>query len=269
MSLSENTVKLYNFYLKKYIKSDFSDVAKTIETIKNSKNRFGEPMSESAQKIIISAIMWKLSKQGNSEILINKYRKEIKEVLKITNETDRDNDVYSGHIPDWNDIIKIRDAQQPYSRDHLILALYTYIPPRRETDYVFLKIANREDDMDDTSFNYYDTRNQVFVFNVYKTVKVYKKQRIDTPDELINIIEKYIDVHVLKSGDLLLNFKDRFQLLYRLKKLLGCGIDNIRHSFVNNEFKTMPNSRTLEYNAYAMGHSLMQHLRYRKNIKDS
>ena len=87
------------------------------------------------------------------------------------------------------------------------------------------------------------------------------------PPELSKIIDKYIKDNKLKNGDLLFGFHSTLQLLYRLKKLLGCGVDNIRHSYINYRYSkyNLPPSKEMEEMANQLGHSLTTDLRYRKN----
>lgn len=265
---TESTKKIYQYYVNRfYDKKKVLTPNKFFREISDLNNKKGKEMTISTIKLIISSIIWQLRKEKASEKIIQHYSKLIKELKSEAKYQEQDHNKYEGFIPDWKDIIKIRDQTED-PLDHLILSLYTYIPPRRLKDFLMMKITNNVGSKENRGFNYYDMQEKTFTFNVYKTQKAFKGQTFDVPDELCNIIDDYIKLKKLKSGSLLLGLKNYFQLGYRLRKLLKCSCDNIRHSFVNHEYtnvKNMPESSRMEEVAREMGHSLETHLRYRKN----
>lgn len=264
---TESTKKMYEFYLNKYKSADLYKPKDILEKLVNVKTRKNEALSVSCVKVILSAFVWKLKQDKEPDKkVIEKYQEYIKELKTISSEREKDHNKVSGTIPKWDEIEKIRDKEHELKhwKNHLILSLYTYIPPRRLKDYVMLKIAMTPKDMKDEHYNYYDMKNNKLIFNVYKTQKTHHTQTETIPEELATIIDKYIDDKNLKAGDLLLGFKDYHQIHYILNKLLGCGVDNIRHSFVNNEYDS-PAVKKMEENAEKMGHTLSTHIQYHKN----
>jgi len=265
---TESTKKMYQYYVDRFY--DSKKVLypnKFFKEISNLTNKKGEEMTISTIKLIISSIIWKLRQVKADAKILKHYSRLIKELKSEAKYQEQDHNKYEGVIPDWKNIIEVRETTT-VPIDHLILSLYTYIAPRRLKDFLLMKITNNVGAKENRGFNYYDTKEKTFTFNVYKTSKAFKGQTFDVPEKLYDIIDDYIKLKKLKSGELLLGFRNYFQLGYRLKKLLGCSCDNIRHSFINHEYenvKNLPESSRMEEVAREMGHSLETHLRYRKN----
>lgn len=108
----------------------------------------------------------------------------------------------------WDKFIKKRDElyKSKYaSSEHLLLSMYSYIPPVRQ-DYgnirIFYKepsekdLIYREDDKEIKIENYIILKNLyegVLVLNDYKTKKIYKEYRTELPKELVEIIKDSIE----------------------------------------------------------------------------
>ena len=126
------------------------------------------------------------------------------------------------------------DLQQ--IQDYIIMCLYSnvFIPPRRLIDYCAFKM--REINLETDNYMHKNT----FVFNKFKTAKVYGKQTVDIPVPLRNIINKWNKLsgnnYLLfdKSGNPLTNVK----LNQRLKAILGnnSSVNAIRHGVLSDMF---------------------------------
>jgi len=266
---SASTIKQYTYYVNKFSFFDLNKVDEVYTTLKNMKSKKTQKsMSNSNMKIIISAFMWQLKKDKAEPEIIEKYKSYLEKMRKEMSCIENDNKTTHGIIPKWLDIIKLRDALDDNSKNKVILSLYTMIPPRRLQDYVQLKIVDNEKNMTDKKYNYYHISDKCIIFNSYKTERIYKMQCVDIPQNLCKVIDDYIKIYKLESGDLLLNFNNYRQLYYVLYSLIGCGVDNIRHSYVNYQYEkyNMPPSKDIEQMAHDMGHSVTTNLRYRKNI---
>jgi Ca2+-binding EF-hand superfamily protein len=79
---------------------------------------------------------------------------------------------------------------------HMVMSLFTKIPPRRNIDYTLMKVSS---DMTDMKFNYLDAANKKMVFNNYKTQKKYSQVIVDIPDDLWSVIKEYIRYHPFKK----------------------------------------------------------------------
>lgn len=271
--MQESTKNMYNFYLNNYPKLDFNKPIQTTEYLMNKKSKKGKELSLSTIKLILSAIVWKLkqAKHQNDDVL-QEYSHIIREIRKMTKLEEEDTNKIHGIIPKWEDIIKIRNGlknNEDMEKEYLILSLYTYLPPRRALDFVLLKLAkDKSYVVKDHNYNYYDMKAHKFIYNKFKTAGKYKQQIIDCPIELHKIIMNYVNKHNIKNLELLLGFRNYHQISYLLNTLLNTSIDNIRHSFVNNEIGgSISNTKNILENSRKMGHSVTTHLLYQKNVK--
>lgn len=237
-----------------------------------NKNKF----SQSYIKVIFSAIVYKLKldKIGD-DTLIQKYNSMIKKI-RIQLEKKTNNHDVKKVIPKWDDILLIRKNYKinykpkgnvnNLTKHQAIIALYTYIPPRRVRDYSQMKFVLTDDETIDKKYNYYVKNTNKLVFNEYKTKKTFKQQIIKAPLWLKKALVAYIDDAKLESGTSLFNMNDKV-LDNLVIRIFGGGVDMIRRSYVDNRFKdnNLPKNGELKNISNKMGHSLETHLAYRKN----
>lgn len=119
---------------------------------------------------------------------------------------------------DWDDVLKKTDdmrvevsrfasnktltpAQYEKLLNLVVLAVYTYLPPRRN-EYTNMFVVGQEPT--DKSRNYYVYPKHQFVFHNYKTVRTYGSQTIDVPDSpdrpLVTVLDMYLKHHPLMKG---------------------------------------------------------------------
>lgn len=154
--------------------------------------------------------------------------------------------------------------------NYILLCLVSgvYMEPRRSMDWVLMKTTIS----DDTAFNYYDKKNNKFIFNKYKTSKTYKQQTEPVPKELTKILNKYIGYvkDINTSGFLLFNISNNAltapEIAMRLNKLFGKNISTsmLRHIYLSEKYANIPSLVELQKTATAMGHSIPQMLEYIK-----
>jgi hypothetical protein len=266
---SESTLQLYKYQLARHSNLDFANPREVVRVLTATKRKDGkENLSLSYIKGIISAIIWKLRQENKDDPLLEDYRNILSNIRGRAERDERNHNKIVGHLPDWKKIVSVRDQlkKNGLMKEHLILSLYTYISPRRILDYIVMCVVEYPEQAKDLTKNYYVTSERQFIFNVYKTAKTYKQKIVEAPEALHKIIVNYIKTHGINNGDLLLNFRNYHQINYMLKKLIGCGIDNLRHSYINNFYEgyKMPDSGVIEKLASDMGHSVTTNLRYRK-----
>ena len=80
--------------------------------------------------------------------------------------------------------------------NYLVLSLYTLHPPRRNVDYSLMKISNN---INDDKYNYLDLKKGQFVFNNYKTQGKYNQVVVPIEEDLLKVIELYLNNHPEKS----------------------------------------------------------------------
>ena len=203
---------------------------------------------------------------------------------------------------EWKEVIEIRDKLQAevdaidlsgsilQTDYHLILrnvilALYTYISPRRNKDYTLMKVAFCDfvNDLPSTH-NYYDIKKQRFIFNAYKTATTYGQQIVNIKDNapLIKALNIYIKVHQIHKEidgnymyDLLTHFggtpfEHEYDITRNLNITFGknIGPTMLRHIFISDKFDIVQikkENAEKEQIAHDMAHSTVVQQEYMKN----
>lgn len=155
---------------------------------------------------------------------------------------------------------------------HLLVEFYTAIPPRRNQDYSYMYVVDVRPDVMDDSKNYLVMTEKKFIFNKYKTAKIYKTQEYTIPDTLMDVIHTYL----LRHPE---NEKDEFVLLVNadgsevnktngITRILnrafeGCvGATALRHIFLSDKYAD--NIKERQEIAKAMGHDVSTQAKYVK-----
>lgn len=208
----------------------------------------------------------------------NVYKNIIENIENINKKYENDIDNNSVNIVDNDKLIVNYDEDEldknikkiENIEDKVIYALYTYIPPRRleysnmiiKTDYVNL----------DKSHNYIIVENNIpikFIFNNYKTNKVFGVQIYDIEKKIQELIIKHIFENKKKIDDYLFSYKSNnfgkkitniFKMIYNadisVRWLRISYTSNIRqYNLTNNELKIISEK---------MAHSIVTNSRYNK-----
>ena len=273
VEISESSKKIYTSYLKKLAKINIYDFDKAIEDLQKI-------VKINTRKGNISAIMWKLKCEDEDSAKLNKhlidlYSREVKN-LRVKKEYIEEKNIPGENekYRDWSVIISDREKLLSQNKkvlfketnamivrhfkNLLLISLYTYFPPRRVLDYAKMKYITSEVE-ENKQYNFYVADKKIFIFNRYKTDSTYGKQVFPVPNELVEIIEKYIDlksriplIHIIefkdgvklkdkiresfpnpiKDGDLLLEYNNETQLSKELENAFGYRVNTFRHSFV-------------------------------------
>ena len=99
--------------------------------------------------------------------------------------------IRTGTTLDWESYTKLLDF--------IVLSLYTEIPPRRNKDYALMYVVPEYKTDMDPSFNYYDVKNSIFIFNDYKTAYKYGQQIVSVPEKLKEALDLYLRFHPLRA----------------------------------------------------------------------
>ena len=129
---------------------------------------------------------------------------------------------------------------------YVVPNLYTMFPPRRNIDYTDMKITTDYDTSMPKKYNYLvigveDGKTAMrYVFNRYKTDGVYHQQVFDVPDDLVEVLKKYIKANDKKDGDYLLSTRFGNELASNditdvLNRVFGAGISTqmLRHMYLD------------------------------------
>jgi hypothetical protein len=183
----------------------------------------------------------------------------------------------------WEDVLSARDALEYGSKDHLLLSMYTYIPPRRQEDYYKVRILSSLPHPHGYKKepSYIDMTREPMRLTVteYKTAKSYQDWTKDLTDAtLADIIRTSVSqspreyMFTQKNGS---PFKtaNAFTCYSNraLKKHVGPNVtvNSLRHAAAKASL-TDPNKTDQEQEEYAldMGHSYEMHRKYRKVISE-
>jgi len=152
--------------------------------------------------------------------------------------------------------------------DAVILGLYTLLPPRRNVDYLLMKVSKDGKDLD-TKFNWLDMKKKQFIFNNYKTKKAFGQQILDVPAELMDLLKKYLKYKKEGEGYLLVKFSgDRLKsdnaITRRLNKIFDKNVSSsmLRHIYLSDKYGKV--QEEMKDDAEAMAHSVSQQKDYIK-----
>jgi integrase len=161
---------------------------------------------------------------------------------------------------------------------YLVLNLYYLLPPLRN-DYVNLEVYDKKGKIDmDTEKNYIFLKDKQLVLNRYKTRKAYGTGNvIDIPDELVEIVSKWIRVRKIiypsltQERQLLLTKKltpmGQVNLTQYLNRIFGRNISStmLRKSYLSEKYPVVHATSEMKNDAKAMQHSVStQQTVYRK-----
>lgn len=176
---------------------------------------------------------------------------------------------------------RISNSEFNHLLNHLVLSLYVDVPPRRNQDYLDMKVcyANAKDVLDyiDKDYNWVLIRKKVpvqFIFNKYKTSKKYGTQKVDIPEHLAGVITEYLkhrpttpDEKKDKEFHLLVNAEGKHltqpnAITRVLNGVFGKNIGSsmLRHIYLSHKMDISE----MKDDAEKMGHSLNEQMKYLK-----
>lgn len=182
-------------------------------------------------------------------------------------------------VIDWGEVLKVRDRLPYASERHVLLSIYSYMPPRRQMDYAYLRIyVNPDHDplLDHNHFHLYNRkRDSAYMFiSEYKTAKRYKDfLNTDIPQQFIEIVKASLlsrpreFMFTQRNGE---RFKNATSFQKYSNKLLktifgndGFTVNSLRHSFASklSSYKDMSLGERETY-ALKMGHSVERSYEY-------
>jgi hypothetical protein len=282
-NLSGTSLKTYlstlkNIYKKIYPNDDKIDIKKYF----NYKDflDFLKDMDGSKRKTILSSLVVLCGDEkckDYRDVMIDdakKYNLEQKE-QKATSEQkenwisqDEIKNIYNKYESQAKKLLKEKNLnmgmlQQIQNWIIICLTSGIFIDPRRSTDWTEMKISNYT-----SNDNFYNKKE--FVFNKYKTAKIYKTQKIDVPDELRKILKKWISINPTNYllFDTNSNPLSPVKLTQRNNNIYGnkVSVNMLRHSYITEKYvdNKIPNLKNMLETSNNMGHSLNQHLEYIK-----
>lgn len=275
-NLSASSIELYKTKFRKLNDNKPIKNINFILEIDKIKQRIEhlKPNTQRTYYIAICSVLKCLinGKQANKKIIgiynqyskiLDEYNVKLKDQTTKT-ETEGNNWISQDNLKEIYDNLKLNHKENTrVFQDYLILSLYYLTPPRRNKDYVLLKVVANYNDKLSNDFNYIDMKNKKFYFNNYKTARKYNQQIVDIPDELFNIISEYIRIFKIKFNDYLLtdintnqplNTKNAMTLILNniFKKKIGSSM--LRKLYLTNKYGDK--AQELKNDAVNMGTSV-------------
>lgn len=279
-NLSEGSIKTYSSILRNLHKKVFEN--QEIEKSNfNEHNRILDHLKDmpaNKRKTILSALVVLTDKDEYRNVMngdVSDYNEEIQKQEK--SETQRENWIESDEIREVFNRLE-NDAKILFKKsnksnadiqqiqNYVIVSLLggIFIPPRRSLDYCAMKIKNINKDEDN-----YINKNK-FIFNRYKTAKTYGQQELEIPQQLKNILNRWISIN---DGEYLLRDKNGNQMTSTklnqyMNRIFGgkkIATNMMRHSYLTDKYKaTSEENKKLEKDMSAMGSSENMALNYIK-----
>jgi integrase len=271
--LADKSIKLYMTILKNL--NDKREV-RNLKFLENPKKIFDKikKYKITTQRNITIAIVSILKILDND--LYKKYYDtmiDLNKKIEDESKLNKKSDVQTENWMKWDDIVskfnELKDtlkspkniSEDEYNNylDTIVLGLYVLLPPRRNKDYLLMKVS-KDSKMDDSKYNYLDIKKKQFVFNNYKTKDSYGNQIIDVPNDLMNLIKKYLKYKKSGDGYLLVKFngeslKSDNAITRILNKILEKKVSSsmLRHIYLSDKYKNVKDD--MEDDQKKMAHS--------------
>jgi hypothetical protein len=288
--LSDTSVMLYMKNLRRLNGGQpltdfkFLDRPKVIEDFLNQ-------YAETTKRNFIIAIVSALNLAGTSA----KHKKLYGEYYKLMMDKNKEIKENGGKtkegMPSWDAVLEKYNALKAkvmsttdFSKDTafndllklLVTSLYVLQPPRRNGDYLEMKVVPTYSEELPTTVNYLDTKKGEFIFNKYKTSKKYGEFRKAIEPELRAIVSLYLKHHpnlwegrkqkkepvpflVYRDGEPLHQLNSITRLI---NSVLGKGVGSsaLRHIYITEKYGKVEEEQAKD--AEAMAHSVGQQKDY-------
>lgn len=281
--ISDNSARVYVATLASLAKHfDWTDV-KNFTSKSKDILKYLDTLTPTRRKAMLSALIAIVSHKTYSKI----YKDKMVEVSKECREEDEKqekSEKQEENWESWDSVLKLyheleeealplfkkNKLTSPYLKTlqhYVILSCYVLIPPRRIADFINFKIK----DIDKKTDNWFDDKTNELVFNQYKTAKNYGTQRVECPESLQAVFQKWFPVASRYSEYLLFNSYGNHLTQPQLTKMLNAIFDKnisasmLRHIYISDvTLKNMPKLSELEKVAHDMGHSTAEQMIYKK-----
>jgi hypothetical protein len=282
--LSETSVMLYMKNLRRLNAGQpltdfkFLERPQVIETFLNQ-------YAETTKRNFIIAIVSALNLAGTSAKHKKLYGEYYKMMMDKNKEIKENGGKTKEGMPSWDAVLEKYNAlktkvqettdfsKEPAFNDLLkllVTSLYVLQPPRRNGDYLEMKVVPTYNDDLPQNMNYLDTKKGEFIFNKYKTSKKYGEFRKAIEPELRAIVSLYLKHHpnlwegrkqkkepvpflVYRDGEPLHQLNSITRLI---NSVLGKGVGSsaLRHIYITEKYGKVEEEKAKD--AEAMAHSV-------------
>jgi hypothetical protein len=287
-TLSDSSLKTYNSILSNLYKKVFPDKPLELSKFKECKKflNFLKDMDGSKRKTYLSALVVLCPTIDEYKELMNSDGQAYNAKQKLQNKTEKQTEnwveqdeltnIYKSLESETKQLYKLKnpttqDIQKIQSYIILSLVSGKHIAIRRSLDWTEMKFKDFDKDKD--NFLEMGKKQWKFYFNVYKTQRFLNEQEVIIPQILKKILTTWLKLiqRVYPQNDYLLIDSNGGKLTptkmtQRLNAVFGkkASINILRHSFLSEKYKDLPDLTDLQEEATAMGHSLKEHLEYIK-----
>jgi hypothetical protein len=259
--ITETTKKNYRekmLVIERRIKKKYDevDIMEKLKKVKEIENMLKKEYPKSYKDYISAIISISKHSENFKKVIGEENIERYREIMKEGNEEITEKKM-SGksekEVPEWGEIIKMREEieeKEPYTQKHLIIALYTYIPPLRD-DYGEVRIKypeeeesesekSEDEEEEEEKGNEFDINTGELVIREYKTKKVYGEIRINIEKEYPELYRIILESLIKNPREYLITTKEnkakweiykKGRLSDRIKYILGYTINQIRSSY--------------------------------------
>ena len=287
-TLSDSSLKTYNSILSNLYKKVFPDKPLELSKFKECKKflSFLKDMDGSKRKTYLSALVVLCPTVDEYKELMNSDGQAYNAKQKLQNKTEKQTEnwveqdeltnIYNSLELETKQLYKLKnpttqDIQKIQSYVILSLVSGKHIAIRRSLDWTEMKFKDYDKDKDNFLLQ---GKPWKFYFNVYKTQRFLNEQEVIIPPILKKILATWLKLiqKVYPENTYLLIDSNGGKLTptkmtQRLNAVFGkkASINILRHSFLSEKYKDLPDLTDLQEEATAMGHSLKEHLEYIKH----
>lgn len=144
------------------------------------------------RRTLVKSIMAVLKHTGIKKENVELFYKWHSIFQKLSKEVEDigDNNVRTVSSMDWPSVLKCAAEVEPGTIEHVTMALYTVIPPRRQQDYWKLRVRGEHVEGDTAVM---DFATKTLSVHIFKTDDKYGAWKKVVPDALIDAINTYIE----------------------------------------------------------------------------
>jgi|TARA_R110001592_G_scaffold123429_1_gene331307 hypothetical protein len=277
-NISENSLNVYLSNIRKVFKEAFkndSDMKHLNQFAKVKK--YLDTLTPATRKNVMTALMVLLKASDTKKGTLNKYQKYFEGLItdfennydnQTKSEKENKNWITQEQLDkkieeleskiDKFDMTKLTKSQEDTIQQHLILLLYTEIPPIRN-DYAQMKVYYNKEVKGE---NYIHLKKKLIFLSKYKTSKTYGEKQIEIPAKVVKIVRRWVDI----TGNeyLLINIRDRNPMtnngltkyLNKIFKPKKVSTTLLRKLYLSEKYPVIHNRKDMKKDAYIMGHSL-------------
>lgn len=280
-SVSSSSYKQYLGIYKKLNLNSPDDLRETDKIMKEITSK----KTPNTQKNYLAAVVKLMRVAEMDDKHIKPFFDKMTEMIEETKPSPEWNEKQKANLMSLDEINKKRDdlikgltiftSRENYDKllNHMILSLYTLIPPRRNMDYFDMEIIKTPNEIEPgKNYLLWGRKQKQFVFQAYKTARKYGKQVEPIPDDLEMVITNYLKHRekialtskkfLTKYGDL--EIENSNEITRRLNNILGKNVaaSMLRHIYLTEKLGDTVSK--MEEMAADMGHSVSQQREYIK-----